>query len=67
MSRDDGDPGDRRASRATPPPIGVLLKTQAKPQFDRAVDRAVEALFCVFSAPNHVESALSLPVAFNLY
>ena len=31
-----------------PPPIGVLLKTKVKVQFDRAVDRAVEALFLSF-------------------
>jgi len=47
------------------PPIRVLLKTNAKPQFDRAVDRAVEAFFRVFSTLNHVESALSPTVAFN--
>ena len=36
-------------SARTPPPISVLLKTKVKPQFDRAVDRTVEALFFRFS------------------
>jgi hypothetical protein len=43
------------------------LKTKTQPQFDRAVDRAVEAFFHVFSASNHVVSALSRPVTFNWY
>jgi hypothetical protein len=37
-----------RLSARDPTPLNVLLKTKAKPQFDRAVDRAVEALFCFF-------------------
>jgi hypothetical protein len=42
-----------RPSARTPPPIALLLKTKAKPQFDRTVDQAVEALFGVFQPPNH--------------
>jgi len=45
----------------TPTPHGTLLKTKAKPQFDRAVDRAVEAFFRVFLSPNHVVSAMPSP------
>jgi hypothetical protein len=37
-----------RPSARDPPPISALLKTKIKPQFDRAVDRAVEALFPIF-------------------
>jgi hypothetical protein len=44
-----------------------VVKTMPQPQFDRAGDRAVEAFFRVFSSLNHVESALSRPVAFNWY
>ncbi len=51
-------------SARPPPPIGVLLKTNAKPQFDRAVDRAVEALFRVFSALNPVVTPV-LPFLFQ--
>ena len=47
-------------SASPPPPIDVLLKTKAKPQFDRAVDRAVEALFRVFSGLNRIVSVLPL-------
>jgi hypothetical protein len=36
----------------TPPPIALLLKTKAQPQFNRAVDRTVEAFFCVFQRSN---------------
>src|ERR1044071_2321233 len=74
---DHGDSGDGRASRATalclrpsarhPPGIHVLLKTKAQPQFERPVERLSTPLFRVFSAPNHVISALCLPVAFNWY
>jgi hypothetical protein len=39
-----------RPSARTPPPISVLLKTKAKPQFDRTVDRAVEAFFTFLRA-----------------
>lgn len=51
ISRDVGDSGDTLRPSACvpsaryPPPIGAVLKTNAKPQFDRTVDRAVEALF----------------------
>jgi hypothetical protein len=38
-----------RPSAIDPHPISVLLKTNTKPQFDRTVDRAVEAFFRVFS------------------
>src|SRR4029077_13984974 len=34
------------------PGVDVLLITKAQPQFDRAVDRAVEALFCVLYRSN---------------
>ncbi len=37
-----------RPSARTTPPIAPLLKTKTKPQFERTVDRAVEALFLVF-------------------
>jgi hypothetical protein len=50
-----------RPSARPHPPIDVLLITKAKPQFDRAVDRAVEALFRVFRPSNHVVSALPPP------
>jgi hypothetical protein len=30
------------------PGVDALLKTKGQPQFDRTVDRAVEAFFCVF-------------------
>jgi hypothetical protein len=36
----------------TPPPIALLLKTKGQPQFNRAVDRTVEAVFCVFQPSN---------------
>jgi hypothetical protein len=39
----------------TPPPIKPLLKTNTKLQFDRAVDRTVEALFHVFQGSNRGE------------
>jgi hypothetical protein len=41
-----------RPSASNPPPIDDLLKTKAQPQFDRAVDRTVEAIFQVFQQPN---------------
>jgi hypothetical protein len=64
ITRDVGDHGDRRVLRATalclrpsarhPPPIDVLLKTKAQPQFERPVDRLSPPLFLVFSGLNHV-------------
>jgi hypothetical protein len=39
-------------SASDPPPIAPLLKTKIKPQFDRAVDRTVEAFFSVFQGFN---------------
>jgi hypothetical protein len=44
-----------RPSAKTPPPIALLLKTKAKVQFDRTVDRAVEAFFPVFQGSNPVQ------------
>jgi len=44
----------------TPTPIDVLLKTKAKPQFERPVERLSTPLFRAFLASNHVVSALSL-------
>jgi len=38
-----------RPSARDPTPLDVLLKTKVKPQFDRAVDRTVDALFLRFS------------------
>jgi hypothetical protein len=32
-----------------------LLKIKAQPQFDRPVDRAVEAFFCVFQRSNQAQ------------
>jgi hypothetical protein len=60
MSRDDGDPGVLSTlclcpSARTPPPISVLLKTKVKPQFDRTVDRTVEALFPAFQGFNQAQ------------
>jgi len=48
-----GDSGDfaalcLRPSARDPTPHRTLLQTKAKPQFDRAVDRTVEAFFIVF-------------------
>src|SRR6266571_2083504 len=37
-----------RPSARYPPPIKLLLKIKIKPQFERTVDRTVEALFLVF-------------------
>jgi hypothetical protein len=37
-----------RPSARDPTPHRALLQTKAKPQFDRAVDRTVEAFFIVF-------------------
>jgi hypothetical protein len=37
-----------RPSARAPPPVGVLLKTKAKVQFDRAVTERSKLLFCVF-------------------
>src|SRR5579864_234084 len=45
----------------TPPPLEVLIKTKGKVQFDRAVDRTVEAFFHVFQGSNRRQfSALFL-------
>jgi hypothetical protein len=51
-----------RPSAGDPPPIDVLLKTKAQPQFDSTVDRAVEAFFCVFqrSNPNQFQPDFSV-------
>jgi hypothetical protein len=48
-----------RPSARPPPPIALLLQTKIKVPFDRAVDRAVEALFRVFPMPNRVSFNLS--------
>jgi hypothetical protein len=52
----------------TPPPIEVLLKAKAQPQFGRAVDRTVEAIFHVFQRSNRVQfqpdfSVFAVPIA----
>jgi hypothetical protein len=52
-----GDYGDSaalclRPSATGPTPHKVLLKAKTEPQFDRAVDRTVEAIFYVFQQPN---------------
>ena len=44
-----------RPSAIDPPPISVLLKTKAEPQFDRTVDRTVEAFFPVFQGFNQAQ------------
>jgi len=50
-----------RPSATDPTPLDVLLKTRAQPQFDRAVDRTVEAIFHVFQGSNRRQfSALFL-------
>src|SRR5579864_7209446 len=41
-----------RPSASDPTPLDVLLITKAQPQFDRAVDRTVEAFFRVFQWSN---------------
>jgi hypothetical protein len=60
---DFGNSGDRicdplpaSLSQQPHPPIALLLKAKAKPQFDRAV----EAFFRVFSGLNRVQSNLAL-------
>ena len=50
-----------------PPPIDVLLKTKAEPQFDRPVEGAVDPSFLVFPTLNHVVSSLSRSVGFASY
>lgn len=69
MTRDVGDPGDlvalcRCPSARPPPPLRPLLKTKAKPQFDRAVDRAVEALF---SRISQAQSRMFRLVAYSVF
>jgi hypothetical protein len=61
IPRDDGDfHGPLPASFSqTPTPIALPLKTNAKPQFDRTVDRAVEVFFLVFQGSNLAECWLS--------
>jgi hypothetical protein len=44
-----------RPSARTPPPISVLLKTKAKPQFDRAVTERSKAFFPVFQGSNQAQ------------
>jgi hypothetical protein len=41
-----------RPSATTPPPIGPLLKTKAKVQFDRAVTERSKAIFPIFQGSN---------------
>jgi hypothetical protein len=64
MTRDYGDFAALclRPSATDPPPITALLKTIAQPQFDRAVDRTVEAIFHVFqqSKPAQFQPAFSV-------
>jgi hypothetical protein len=60
MSAITGDPGDfaalcLRPSARDPTPHRALLKTKVKPQFDRAVDRTVEAFFYVFQGFNLIQ------------
>ncbi len=41
-----------RSSARDPTPHSTLLQTKAQPQFERTVDRAVEAFFCAFQRSN---------------
>jgi len=52
--RDSGDSAALclRPSATDPTPHKVLLKAKAQPQFDRTVDRTVEAIFYVFQQSN---------------
>jgi hypothetical protein len=69
---DYGDSGDRRALRATalclhpsasdPTPHRALLKTKAKPHFDRTVTERSKALFPVFQLSNRGQFWPCFPV-----
>src|SRR6476660_8836772 len=69
------DSGDRRVRAPRPsadvpsarphPGVALLLKTNAKPQFDKTVTRQSTPLFRVFSILNHVVPALPQPVALD--
>jgi hypothetical protein len=51
------DSGDRRALRAHPHPgVPLLLKTKAKPHFDRTVTDRSKPFFGLILALNHVVS-----------
>src|SRR6478609_9476529 len=59
MSAMTRDSGDRRASRAhPPPPIPLLLKTKAQPQFDRTVTDRSKPVFGFILTLNHVAPRL---------
>jgi len=57
ISRDSGDScGPLPASLSQDPtPLYVLLKTKAKPQFDRAVTERSKPIFCVFRWSNQLQ------------
>ena len=51
-----------RPSACDPTPHSTLLKTKAKPQFERTVDRTVEGFFRVFQPSNRAQFQACFPV-----
>jgi hypothetical protein len=52
-----------RPSARYPPPIDVLLKTKAKPKFDRAVTELSKAVFPFFDGPIWAQFQPRFPVS----